>query len=143
MNTARAHVWLTSRRIRVHGLLLAITAWSIYLWTLSTPNLRDRNGLVKGTDFVHFYTLGTLALEHRGADLYNMFAQSAVIAERVPSAGRLFFVPLYGPQVSLVFAPLAKLSYAWALALWWSASSVIYGACCYALWRTCPHLQSQ
>ncbi|HWX93694.1 MAG TPA: glycosyltransferase family 87 protein [Terriglobales bacterium] len=135
--------WLTSRRLRAHGLLLALAVWSIYAWVLATPTLRDRNGLVKGTDFLHFYTLGCLALEHRGADLYNMQAQSALAQQKVPQAGRLFFVPLYGPQVSLLFAPLAALPYAMALAIWSLANAAIYAVCCYAIWKACPNLQSE
>jgi len=135
--------WLTSRRLRAHGLLLALAVWSSYAWVLATPTLRDRNGLVKGTDFLHFYTLGSIALEHRGADLYNMQTQSALAQENVPQAGRLFYVPLYGPQVSLLFAPLAALPYAWALAIWSLANAAIYALCCYAIWRTCPNLQSE
>ena len=133
---------LTARRIRAHGILLGIVIWTIYLWTLSTPTLRGRNGLLKGTDFLHFYTLGSLALEHRGVDLYSMGVQSSVAERKVPQAGSLFYVPLYGPQVSLLFAPLARLSYPVALTVWLLASSVIYGLCCYAIWKTCPHLQS-
>lgn len=135
--------WLTSRRLRAQGLLLALSVWSIYAWVLATPTLRDRNGLVKGTDFLHFYTLGSLALKHRGADLYNMQTQSALAQQRVPQAGRLFYVPLYGPQVSLLFAPLAALPYAWALVIWSLTNVAIYALCCYAVWKTCANLQSE
>jgi len=135
--------WLTSRRLRAHGLLLALATCSIYAWVLATPTIRDRNGLVKGTDFLHFYTLGSLALEHRGADLYNMQTQSALALQKVPEAGRLFYVPLYGPQVSLLFAPLAALPYAWALIIWSLTNAAIYALCCYAVWKTCPNLQSE
>ena len=62
--------WLTAKRLRAHGLILAVTLWSIYIWTLATPGLRDRNNNLKGTDFLDFYTLGSLAIEHRGTDLY-------------------------------------------------------------------------
>lgn len=134
---------LSARRIRVHGILLAVVIWTIYLWTMATPTLHDRNGLLKGTDFLHFYTLGSLALEHRGADLYNMRAQAALAQQRVPQAGYLLYVPLYGPQVSLVFAPLALLPYWAALAAWLLINTLIYGACCYAIWKTCPHLQAE
>jgi len=102
----------------------------------------DRNGLVKGTDFLHFYTLGALALEHRGSDLYDMTAQSALIEQRVPGVGRMFFVPLYGPQMSLLFAPLAALPYTVALAIWLTGNALLYALCCYAIWRSCPNLRS-
>jgi hypothetical protein len=133
--------WLTSKRLRAHGLLLALSVWLIYIWTLATPTLRDRNGNLKGADFLHFYTLGTLAVEHRGADLYDMKAQAAIAATRVPDAAGIRYLPLYPPQVSLLFAPLARLSYGWALAGWWIASSLLYAVCCYSVCCACPNLQ--
>src|ERR1700720_3197594 len=111
--------WLTAKRLRTHGMLFALAIWSVYVWTLATPGLRDRNGNLKGTDFLHFYTLGSLALEHRGGDLYNMNAQTALAAQRVPEAAGFSYLPLYPPQVSLFFAPLAHFSYPSALAIWW------------------------
>lgn len=133
--------WMTSRRMRAHGTILALCLWSLYLWNLATPGLRDRNGNLKGTDFLHFYTLGSLAATHRGADLYDMNAQAALVAQRVPEAAGLRYLPLYPPQVSLIFEPIAKLSYGWALAIWWASSTMLYGICCYAIWRACPHLR--
>ena len=76
--------WLTARRLGAHGLIVGIALWSIYLWTVATPGLRDRNGNLKGTDFLHFYTLGLVAREHRAPDLYDMKAQSQLA--RAPSA---------------------------------------------------------
>src|SRR5450631_2344850 len=133
--------FLTTRRIRVHGLLLAACLWSIYAVDVSTPGLRDRNGLIKGTDFLHFYTLGTLALHDRGDLLYNMPAQTESIRKLVPEAGSAVYVPLYGPQVSLFFAPFARLPYGWAVAVWLLLNAWIYAACCRAVWRACPNLQ--
>src|SRR5215472_7277751 len=77
---------LTARRLRAHGLLLALSLWSLYIWTLATPGPRDRNGNLKGTDFLHFYTLGSLAIERRGGALYDMSAQAALASRRVPTA---------------------------------------------------------
>jgi len=133
--------WLTPKRLRAHGLLLALTIWAFYIWTIATPALRDRNGNLKGTDFLHFYTLGSLAIAHRGGDLYNMDAQAAAATQRVPDARGIRYLPLYPPQVSLVFAPLAYLSYGRALAVWWLCTAVIYGASCYWIWRVCPNLR--
>ena len=135
--------WLTSKRLRIHATMLALCLWGLYVWTLATPSLRDRNGNLKGTDFLHFYTLGSLAIEHRGADLYDMNAQATLAAQRVPDAAGIRYLPLYPPQVSLLFAPFAFLSYGGALALWWTCSAVVYGACCYAIWRACPNLRDQ
>jgi alpha-1,2-mannosyltransferase len=142
--TAKPKSWLTSRRIRAHGLILALGLWSTYACSiLDTPGLLNRNGLVKGADFLHYYTLGSLAREHRGADLYNMETQSTLAQQLVPEAGHLLYVPLYGPQVSLFFASLSVLPYGWALSLWLISNAAIYAACCYAVWKTCPRLRSE
>ncbi len=133
--------WLTARRLRAHGTILALCLWSLYVWNVATPGLHDRNGNLKGTDFLHFYTLGSLAADHRGDELYDMNAQAALAVQRVPEAAGIRYLPLYPPQVSILFAPLARLSYGWALALWWAFSAVIYGVCCYNVWRACPSLR--
>ena len=135
--------WLTARRVRVHGILLAGCLWTVYAVDMSTPGLRDRNGLIKGTDFLHFYTLGSLALEGRGDLLYDMQSQSAVAQKLLPDAAGSFYVPLYGPQISLLFAPFAKLPYGWALAAWLCLNVLIYGLGDYAVWKRCPSLQRQ
>lgn len=132
---------LTDKRLRSHGLILGVVLWTVYIWVLATPGLRDRNGNLKGTDFLHFYTLGTLSRERSGAELYDMAAQAQVAAQRVPAAAGIRYLPLYPPQVSLIFAPLARLSYGWALALWWMVTAVLYMACCYSIFRVCSHLQ--
>ena len=133
--------WLTARRVRVHGLLLAVCLWSVYATDMATPGLRDRHGLIKGTDFLHFYTLGTLARDGRGDLLYNMSAQTAWLGRLVPEAAGTVYVPLYGPQVSLLFAPLARLGYPRALWVWLLLNLAIYVLCCRAVWKQCAHLQ--
>jgi hypothetical protein len=112
------------------------------VWNVATPGLRDRGGNLKGTDFLHLYTLGSLAADHRGADLYDMNAQAALAAQRVPQAAGIRYLPLYPPQVSMFFEPLAQLPYGWALTIWWVGSAMVYGVCCYSLWRACPHLRN-
>jgi alpha-1,2-mannosyltransferase len=134
--------WLTPKRLRAHGTILAVCLWSFCAWNVATPGLRDRNGNLKGTDFLHLYALGSLAAAHRGADLYDMNAQAALAAQRVPPAAGIRYLPLYPPQVSIFFAPLAHFSYGWALALWWGCSAVIYGICCYSVWPACQSLRN-
>ena len=138
----RSHgTWLTAGRIRAHGLLLAVCLWTVYAVEMSAPGLLDRNGLVKGTDFLHFYTLGTLALQGRGDLLYDMRAQAELTRRLVPQAPDSVYVPLYGPQVSLFFEPFARLSYGWALAAWLVLNVLLFVFCCHAVWKTCPGLQ--
>jgi len=131
---------LTARRVRFHAFALALCLWSAYAWEMSAPGLRDRNGLIKGTDFLHFYTLGKLALTGRGDLLYDIRGQGALIHTLLPQTTGTFYVPLYGPQVSLLFSPFARLSYGWALLLWLVLNASIYCWCCYAVWKTCPNL---
>jgi hypothetical protein len=135
--------WLTARRVRTHGLLLAICLWTVYAADLATPGLRDPNGLIKGTDFLHFYTLGKIALLGRGDLLYDMRGQSELMERLVPEARGYSYVSLYGAQVSLLFAPLAKLAYGYALTAWLLLNVVIYATCCFTVWRRCPMLQKE
>ena len=138
----RIDSWLTAGRVRIHGLLLAVCLWTVYAVNMSTPGLLDRNGLVKGTDFLHFYTLGNLASRGRADLLYNMRAQAGLARELVAQAPDSLYVPLYGPQLSLFFAPLAQLPYGWALTAWLVVNVLIYAFCCHAVWKSCPSLQA-
>jgi len=142
MTVVKIAAWLTAKRLRAHGLMLALCLWSVYLWNVATPGLLDRSGNLKGTDFLHFYTQGSLALAHRGPDLYNLEVQSQVAAQRMPAAAGIRYLPLYPPQVSILFLPFARLSYSCALVLWLTLSALIYGLCCYVVWRTCPNLRN-
>jgi hypothetical protein len=143
MTWLKAAWWITAKRLRAQGLILALCLWSVYVWNVATPGLRDRAGNLKGTDFLHFYTLGSLALAHGGADLYDITAQAELAAQRVPAAAGIRYLPLYPPQVSIFFMPFASLSYSCALILWLGLSSLIYGLCCYAVWRACPNLRHE
>ena len=132
--------WLTVRRLRIHAILLAVGVWTAFFVNLNTPGLLDRAGLVKGADFLHFYTLGTLAREGDGKLLYDIPAQTELLEKVVPEAHQYVYVPLYGPQVSLFFWPFASLPYPGALLAWSLLNVGLYGLCCYWAWRACPQL---
>jgi hypothetical protein len=134
--------WLNPPRIRRQALLLATALWLGYAATIATPGPRDRFGHLKGADFLHAYVLGTLALEHRGEALYDARAQRELGEQRVPASAGDYFLPVYAPQYSLIWAPLALLPYPWAAAIWIVLSAAIYAACCYAIWQTCPNLSA-
>jgi alpha-1,2-mannosyltransferase len=136
-----SYSWLTAKRLRAHGIILALCLWSVYVWNISAPGLKDRSGIIKGADFIHLYALGSVALQHRACDLYAADAQAQLTAGRVPSAAGVRYIPLYPPQVSVFLAPLASLPYSTALIIWLILSSLVYGFCCYALWRACPNLR--
>jgi hypothetical protein len=137
------HNWLSGKRLRRQALLLALALWGGYVATMATPGMRDRFGHLKGADFLHAYVLGTVALEHRGEALYDAQAQREIGEQRVPGSEGDYFLPVYGPQYSLIWAPLALLPYRWAAATWMFLSAVIYALCCYAIWRTCPNLRAE
>jgi hypothetical protein len=71
-----------------------------------------------------------------------MRAQADLARQFVTNAPNSFYVPLYGPQVSLFFAPFAELPYGYAIAAWLAVNVLIYAFCCFAVWETCPGLQA-
>lgn len=133
--------WLTPRRMAIQAAALAVCLWSGYAWNMATPGVLDRMGQPKGCDFLHLYTVGTLAQSGRGDLLYDLPAQAALIQKMVPGAGAVIFVPLYGPQVAMFFAPWSRLPYAWAVTLWMLLNAVLYALCCGVVWRECPNLR--
>jgi Glycosyltransferase family 87 len=122
-------------------LLLNGLLWGVAALNVATPGTRGRSGLVKGGDFVHFYTLGSLAAEGRFDLLYTEEAQHARQERLVPSSEGLWFAAANGPQVALLFAPLARLPYLRAVAAWTLLTVLLYGACLWIVWRDCPSLR--
>jgi hypothetical protein len=124
-------------------LLLLVNAfgWGLAALNIATPGLRGRSGLLKGGDFVHFYTLGSIAAEGRFDLLYNMEAQHAVQERLIPTSGDLWFAPANGPQIALLFAPFTRLPYVWAAAAWALLTALLYGVCLRVFWRNCPSLK--
>jgi hypothetical protein len=135
--------WINGQRLRVHGIILALCLWSVYGWNIAAPGMHDRNGNLKGADFSHLYTLGSVGLTHRSADLYDTDAQAKITARRIPAADGITYIPMYPPQVSIFFAPLAAQPYGTALVIWLMFSALVYCLCCYGLWRACPRLQNE
>jgi hypothetical protein len=133
--------WLRPGRLRAHAALLALCLWGAFAAGISAPGLRDRSGILKGSDFLQFYVAGALAREGRAEDLYDYAAHVAEGQRRVPESKGTTYLPVYGPQVAVFFAPLARLPYGTALAVWLVASALLYAACVAAVWRTCPRLR--
>jgi hypothetical protein len=70
-----------------------------------------------------------------------MNAQAQLAAQRVPEAAGIRYLPLYPPHVSILFAPLAHVSYGGSLVVWWGFNALVYGICCYGILRVCPNLR--
>jgi hypothetical protein len=130
--------------IRRQIALIPIYLWIVFTWmgyarSVATPGRLDDAGLVKGHDFVHFYVLGEIALERQPHELYDYTAQAAR-SDRI-AGYEARYLPAYGPQVAMMFAPLAALPYDTAWAVWAAVSALVYAGCWYLLWRTEPILR--
>ncbi len=133
------------RLIRIHLALIPIYGWLLVAWIayaidISPAGRLDRSGHIKGHDFAHFYVLGDIANAHAAGDLYDFTAQGALM-DRLVSHYENRFAPIHGPQLSLLFAPLARLPYEVAWGLWIGITAVGYAGCCLALWRAHPRLR--
>src|SRR2546426_11861889 len=100
--------------VRTHAGMLCACLGLIYAINLSTPGLLDRAGQLKGTDFIHFYTLGSIGLNGPVQALYDPLTLADTSAALVPESKGVYYLPVYGPQTALFFAPLSALPYAWA-----------------------------
>jgi alpha-1,2-mannosyltransferase len=125
--------------IRQQLALIPVYVWIVYVWGISfsqmplRPATGDPSHLAR--DFLHFYAQGVITSEHDDHALYDIHAMG-VVADRVlpvPLLNR--YPPVYGPQVGLLFRPLASLDYIPALYTWLSLTLVLTAACVYALWR--------
>ena len=123
--------------------MLCVCLTSIYAINLSRPGLLDWAGKIKGTDFIHFYVLGSVALNGPARALYDPVGLADISAALVPESRGVYYLPIYGPQTALFFAPLSALPYAWALSLWVLLTASIYGVCCASIWRVCPNLRAE
>jgi hypothetical protein len=127
-------------RIRRQLALIPVYIWVVYSWTHLLVRIPQDEPV---RDFVHFYVQGVIARDHDAASLYDI-NRMADIAQRVlPGGQRVMYPPVYGPQVPLLFLPMASLGYVAARNLWVIITILIYAAAGYALWRRCPRLRDQ
>ena len=126
---------ITKRRIRGYATVGAICLWAIVALDFSVTGPMDRLGKVKGTDFLHFYVIGSIAREGRWNELYDAGAQYERARAIAPASTEVVFVPVESPQLALLFAPLTAWSYSTALMAWLTIGVVLYVGCCWLLWR--------
>jgi len=128
------------RLIRTQLALIPSCVWAVHLWLLfwqqlPRPGNAERAHLVR--DFLHFYTQGVIARLHDTHALYDIAAMAGVAARAMPETTQMF-PPVYGPQVALLFRPLASLSYLSALYVWLAFTIVGTSVCLAVTWRRCP-----
>jgi len=153
---ASAVAWLNPRRLRAQAVVLALCLWGVCAVDFLYPGPIDRAANIKFQDFLSFYISGKLIAQGRTADLYNepvRHAEMLAIARPIDVAHetispRTAHTPsnvripnLLGPQVALLFAPLARFPFLVAAQVWVALSLLIYFVCVYAIWRCCPNLR--
>jgi hypothetical protein len=106
--------------------LLAVTAGRIvYLeWT---PGPLDREGIVRGRDFLVFYVTGWMVRNGEADRLYDPqrlleIQQSFAPLDQQNPTIYLFYPPI----VPLMTSPLSRMPYEQALAVWWSVQAACF-----------------
>ena len=125
MSGGWAAFW-TPKRQRAYSLILLSLAvfWCsvaiVYVWTKAA-----RADEQYGSDFVVYYSAGSLALTGQAADAYEL---PLLHREEQRTVGDVQPFPwYYPPQFQLVLAPLALLPYPAALALWLAGTAAAMG----------------
>jgi hypothetical protein len=128
--------WLTIRRLTAQVVVLAVGLWIVGAVDFATSGVMDRAGNVKFQDYLQFYVGAQLLREGRAAELYNW--QTAVDRMHAIAPTWASSLPMvYGPQVAVVFSPLARFSFLTSATIWVAISTLIYLLCCYFLLRVC------
>ena len=141
-----AVAWLTPRRLPAQAVIFAFCLWGVFAVDFSTAGFFDRAGNIKFQDFLPFYVSAQLIAQGRAGELYDLRAAANEIEAIVhhasgPQQTRILLPNLYGPQVGLVFAPLARLPFWTAAWLWVVLSMLIFSACILVLWKACLSLR--
>lgn len=137
-----ALAWLNPRRIRAQVIVLAICLWGVCAVDFATPGVFDRAGNIKFQDFLQFYIAARLIGENRTRQLFDQRVAADEMQAIVGQPTSVRLPTVYGPQVGLLFVPLARFSFLAAARLWVALSLLIYFVCIYVVWRSCPGLSS-
>ncbi|GAB1716886.1 MAG: hypothetical protein NTAFB05_19280 [Nitrobacter sp.] len=122
----RTGAWLTVERVRGYSImLLGFYVVAAVVWVALSHGLIDLKGKPLGTDFSSFYAAGSLALEGRAVEVYDMAAHYAR-EQQIFGAGVPYYAWFYPPFFLLLAAPLALMPYPLALAVWQAATFAFY-----------------
>jgi hypothetical protein len=131
-------------RIRRHLVLIPAYIWLVYSWwdiLFHIPLGLPGSHVQPARDFIQFYLQGLIANEENAHALYDIDYWQTIYPRLASGLPPLRYPPVYGPQISVLFSPLARLPYIAALAVWIFISLAIYLACAAAVARTCPRLR--
>jgi alpha-1,2-mannosyltransferase len=101
----------------------------MFAFNLSGLGFVDRLGDLKGTDFLQFYAAGSFARAHRIVEMYDVHQFAAATARAVPGVQGWHYLPVYPPQIALMFRPFAGASYLTAFAMWSIVNVLLYAGC--------------
>jgi glycosyl transferase family 87 len=124
------------------GGALLVLSWAVHGWAVVGPGLQTRTGEIKGADYVQFFLVGSLLNEGHADSLYDTAAIAAEAKRRI--APQMEFHPArnpYGPQVALVFEPLAAVPFLPSFLLFSAVSALAYSVATWVLWRHAPQLE--
>jgi alpha-1,2-mannosyltransferase len=122
----RSGHWLTASRTRSYSLIvLGLSVLAVAGWVALSNGLVDRNGKPLGADFSSFYAAGSLVLDGRAADVYDVAAHYAR-EQQIFGPSTPYYGWLYPPIFLLVATPLAAMPYPLALLVWQAASFALY-----------------
>jgi len=136
--TATLHRWLTPTRLRLYAPALLLATLAVYGVTLTrSHDLIEPSGKIVGHDFLAFYMAGDFVAQHRVDSLYHVDDQIAwqkdFFATIHPKWNGVCLY-LNPPHVAAMMAPLATLSYGWALLAWTTLSIIAFAGAAW-LWR--------
>jgi Glycosyltransferase family 87 len=133
---------LTRKRLRAYATIIAATLWATWAVDMSVSGHLDRLGKVKGTDFLHFYVMGSIVREGRWEQLFDVRAHQARAQAVVPGSADTLYIPVESPQLALLFAPITVQPYTVALTVWLAIAFATYAGSCLLMWRDCPALHA-
>ena len=144
---ASAAGWLTPRRLRVQATLLAVCLGGVCAVDFATPGLYDRAGNIKFQDFLPLYVSSRMIAQGRAGELYKQETvaaetQSTIYQMDATRPPRAVLPNLYGPQVGLLFVPLAGLSFLAAAEIWVVLSLLAFFVCRSLVWKSCLSLRA-
>ena len=126
----------TPTRARRHATLAAVVVWAgAGVITFSGTGYRSIFGPLKGSDFVHFYTLGHVDARTAPTLLYEPEALHRLQAQLVPESDSEHYLTVYPPHTSILFRPFAGLEYGTAALLWAALVATAYAGCIWLAWR--------
>jgi hypothetical protein len=132
----------SAKELRDLLVVLTIVTWGLVARDTFTAGMNYRSGTIKGADFLHFYVIGSLVREGRTDLLYDVQGQRAEQERLVPASKGIWYLPVNGPQLALLFAGLAWLPYLHAALLWALLNMGLYATCVWLIWRQCPSLRA-